>query len=835
VDGAYSEHLDYHNYGYTLKYNCQINLAVYDAKLIFHLRLPNWDVTFNNTDFACRELPQRRNRGNDCGSARPIMTTSKRVRQMTQKYVQSMVRRIHDVVLDMPIESRGRVTRGVFTNLLSRITGLASQDDVRAVFNIVVQMEQGVYEAAKLWGDGSRKLAAAFSLNNQRIENVMKILAEERRNIRDIQREFSVYNRGQNTWMSEVVAETLTFLDDEMWHRQEVDNLYNAVQQLMAGSIPHFILSHSALTQALIRVQQHLDEIQPHLTLSRHDYAYYYTQATFKSFRRGSVLFLVIDAPVVFRSLAMPFNLYDVVKFPLTTHHQHDFYTTLKTDITALAFNPDADYFVQVSPTHQRPQGKIWYMTEASALFIDRSKPTCGRGLLIGSLSEIKSECGYLVQRAPYPRGVTRLFGNTFLLVNISTLKIQCFGNPQANGTAANSSAVQSLPVNKPVVIKTFDCNCENVVADEFRILIDLTYCNGSDNLFTSMDVQFPVNLAYLTEYFDLEILYNLTAQTLLNHQLEVLLPDLSTADKLWTEAMAFETSARFDMSEIINSTKQSTKVYDNLAHYLFNQMLQAHDTRGEFDFFSPWTWLTILGWIVSGVALVLVVMLRIKVRSLSMLLMARAAHAAPAKELPKLMALTAAPTPDTQPAVDMMKQWIEHMSHVPNLLPAEVLILLTLILWILFKLGRMLYLAYKEKTARTSLILEIGNATESVLLPIMDLPHASRYYRLMINRQEIQFHLVESNVGGRLAWGRGIALSNSALEMTLPLPPRLYVPHWKVKKLKSLLQVPYYAVIQIVSEVTTREMEIVVLKSMPIEMHRHVYPQLPPMAMPLN
>jgi len=116
-----------------------------------------------------------------------------------------------------------------------------------------------------------------------------------------------------------------------------------------------------------------------------------------------------------------------------------------------------------------------------------------------------------------------------------------------------------------------------------------------------------------------------------------------------------------------------------------------------------------------------------------------------------------------------------------------------------------------------------------------MDLPHASRYYRLMINRQEIQFHLVESNVGGRLAWGRGIALSNSALEMTLPLPPRLYVPHWKVKKLKSLLQVPYYAVIQIVSEVTTREMEIVVLKSMLIEMHRHVYPQLPPMAMPLN
>jgi len=195
----------------------------------------------------------------------------------------------------------------------------------------------------------------------------------------------------------------------------------------------------------------------------------------------------------------MPFNVYEVVKFPLTTHHQHEFYTTLKTDITALAFNRDADYFVQVSANHKRPHGKIWYMTEASALFIDRSKPTCGHGLLTRSLAEIKSHCGYAVQRSPYHRGVTRLFGNTFLLVNITTFKIHCHENSQANGTAANASTVQLLPVNKPLVIKTFDCHCENVVADEFRILIDLTYCNGSDDLFTSMDIQFPVNLAYLT------------------------------------------------------------------------------------------------------------------------------------------------------------------------------------------------------------------------------------------------------------------------------------------------------------------------------------------------
>jgi len=115
----------------------------------------------------------------------------------------------------------------------------------------------------------------------------MGILAEERRNIRDIQHEFVMYNRAQKTWLSEVVAEVLTFLDDEMWHRQEANNLYNAVQQLMAGSIPHFILSHTALTKALTKEQQHLDETQPHMTLSKHDYGYYYSEANFKNFSEG--------------------------------------------------------------------------------------------------------------------------------------------------------------------------------------------------------------------------------------------------------------------------------------------------------------------------------------------------------------------------------------------------------------------------------------------------------------------------------------------------------------------------------------------------------------------
>jgi len=108
-----------------------------------------------------------------------------------------------------------------------------------------------------------------------------------------------------------------------------------------------------------------------------------------------------------------------------------------------------------------------------------------------------------------------------------------------------------------------------------------------------------------------------------------VQLPNLAVADKVLDEQFAHEKSAAFNMEQAINSTKQSGKVYDNLATHLFNEMIKAHDSQGGFDLLSPYTWISIIMWIASGFALVMVVLLQFKVRSLTMLMMTRTAHAA--------------------------------------------------------------------------------------------------------------------------------------------------------------------------------------------------------------
>jgi len=97
-----------------------------------------------------------------------------------------------------------------------------------------------------------------------------------------------------------MIVHAVEFISGDRNHRQEIDSLYNAVQQLMAGYVPHFLLPHANLKDILAKTQAYLQQRQPHMTLSRLDFVYYYSEASFKTFRKKNVVFLVIDAPVFF-------------------------------------------------------------------------------------------------------------------------------------------------------------------------------------------------------------------------------------------------------------------------------------------------------------------------------------------------------------------------------------------------------------------------------------------------------------------------------------------------------------------------------------------------------
>jgi len=166
-------------------------------------------------------------------------------------------------------------------------------------------------------------------------------------------------------------------------------------------------------------------------------------------------------------------------------------------------------------------------------------------------------------------------------------------------------------------------------------------------------------------------------------------------------------------MTKLINRTKQDAKSFDSLSHCLWNEIMKVNENQNEFNLFSPFSWLTIFGWIFSLLALCLAVMLRFKVRTISMMLMVRTAKAS---VLPKTLYITTTQQPST---VDSIRLWMSHVQHVPNLMPVEVLILLVLFSFSLFFLARWIYRTRNQNKIRCILRLQLGNLTDSISLPI--------------------------------------------------------------------------------------------------------------------
>ena len=113
---------------------------------------------------------------------------------------------------------------------------------------------------------------------------------------------------------NKALGSALHFLSNNTAQLMEMESLYNGIEALMTGRISHYILPHDYLQGALMDVQNYLHSNQRHLTSSRTDYAFYYNEAKFRTFKHKTTLLVVIDVPVTARNLNARFQIYDYLQ-----------------------------------------------------------------------------------------------------------------------------------------------------------------------------------------------------------------------------------------------------------------------------------------------------------------------------------------------------------------------------------------------------------------------------------------------------------------------------------------------------------------------------------------
>jgi len=183
----------------------------------------------------------------------------------------------------------------------------------------------------------------------------------------------------------------------------EIDILFVAVQQLVNGQLPQFLIPHKDLQRSIDHFKEFLRAGYPDLQLHREDlyYYYYYKYVKFNVIQVRNNIVMILHIPLQHVDLRYDLDIYRLHKIPLAVPGSIIDFTMLASDFYAIGYNRDVDYYITFEDVQDIPSD-ILDLRHSSVILQSRNNNTsCALNLMEGKLEDIKKYCGYHIQRKP--------------------------------------------------------------------------------------------------------------------------------------------------------------------------------------------------------------------------------------------------------------------------------------------------------------------------------------------------------------------------------------------------------------------------------------------------
>jgi len=344
--------------------------------------------------------------------------------------------------------------------------------------------------------------------------------------------------------------------------------------------------------------------------------------------------------------------------------------------------------------------------------------------------------------------------------------------------------------------------------ADDFLVIATSLYCPRDDNLTLSFEPKYLLNLPYLSEFIEPDIMTILKRINFLNQSIPVELPQLLIASKQYEAKLGIEQESKFDLQAIINQTLNDEITFDNLGHYLYNEVIKGHTHNRDFDILNGFDWAIIAAILVGLLAIALSVRLHFQVRTLFAVLSASSRARALEVELPtQLYFKTSETQTSTVPAVD----YLQYHKVIKDVFPVDLTLLLCFIIFIIVVFVYMVKRLGRKTKGQTSLYLEIGNDTDSLSWPVMELGYPPNFYKIIVDQQAVNIRMISGFLCSQITWTTGVNVTNNILDIPVEMSDLITIKPWELSKARLIMTGSYYAVLQVV---TKKEMiDVIVLQ----------------------
>ena len=272
-------------------------------------------------------------------------------------------------------------------------------------------------------------------------------------------------------------------------------------------------------------------------------------------------------------------------------------------------------------------------------------------------------------------------------------------------------------------------------------------------------------------------------------------------------------------MNDLINKTKTEVTSYENLAHLVYDSMLDQTVTSHTFNIFSVFDWIIILTTTGTVVGLAWIFVLSLKLRALATLL--AVTHVAKGDPIfPRRLAYGISSLGPTTTTMSSADYWIIVQEQLQQLIPVDLTLLIVLIIVILSLVSFLIYSCIYKRVFRrpsTVLTLAIGNGTVEHLFRLAYLQYPLNFYQLHVSKERWQARIIDRGCHSYLLWGKeGLRVYTYEHTTQIHLPVRIRIGPSKSNELKCMLDGDYYIML-LNSDWEYNIKDLVTLKSLPI------------------
>jgi len=776
--------LQFVSMGYVLKPMRAVRIFSDTAHLFFHFTLPP-QVQQPEDLIDCRH--DLVDQYDICMELRPSYALLQAIRHSAAQLVDNAI----DLAMNLTdcLQQHNRVKRypQFLSRIFSSLTGLGTSDELEVLKQSVKTLQGMTLNSMSSFTANQNRIVSLAKIQSKQMEQVAaltKMTRDDIDHINELVQEHALYDIQRFTLFYHVSKAVFKHAEAIV----QFSALNTALESLFAGKITNFLIPVTLLQETLNNLSAHLDNEHNHLTIVYKDPVYYYRSTNFVVFRKIDDIIIRLDVPLS-NVANSKFVVFQLIKLPLSIPGTSNSFSLLSLQTKAIALNEN--YYATFD-------NDITYVPDAldlnDATFQLKSRDfqTCETALLAGDHDLVMRLCQYhVILASEIPKLFIRLAPTKFYVSGIKKLLLRC-----DDKIMDYSDKV----LNKQAVINT-PCAC-HATADEIYIPPSATLCNDTAFDLNTNAAVYPINFAFLSQLFaDTDEIKKLNPLKLYKSFPNITIPALPSRLTQYNKLLAMTADSKFELTQIINSTKQGKSLFDTAGHIALQQILDSSTTDDSFDIFSSKDWLLALLMLATILLSATMAYLFSKMKTLStMVLVLSNTRPGLAQLTPDKLNLLFT-TKMTPPPASIIS--LDSLSVISELISLEAAILSFLILLFLSIIVLAIYRYYHKFHfgAQTKCFLQVGNITSSICIPWASLSYPPGFYTIKTTLKATEVGL-NIQVGSWICGydklsvnGVQLSINNINLDLQIDMILCKSIPFFLSRKLLRIMHDNYFVV----------------------------------------